>query len=250
MNEVVLSALMAMLWGGVAGFALLIGALVGFSERMSNRTVSLILALGGGVLIAMVALELMQESFELGGYWASGVGVLGGSTTFFLADLALAHYGGKRRKQSEGQPETEGSGYAIFVGSLLDSIPEAVAIGVSLLKGGSIGWVLILGVLLSNIPEGLSATTGMLKAGRSLRYVFGLWSAATLATALAALFGYLLFAYLPIEQVALTQSFAAGAILAMLASSVFPQAFKQGGPMVGLLTSIGFLIAFFLSKID
>lgn len=250
MSAAAWNALNAMLWGGIAGFALLVGGLMGFYERFSNRTISLILALGGGVLIALVALELMQASFDQGGYWASGLGVMAGSFTFFLADLALARAGGKKRKQSAGQPESEHSGYAIFVGSMLDSIPEAVAIGVSLLKGGAIGWVLIIGVFLSNVPEGLSATTGMVKAGRSKRFILGLWAAAALATALASVLGYWVFARMPVEQVALTQSFAAGAILAMLASSVFPQAFKDGGPMVGLLTSIGFLIAFFLSKLE
>ncbi len=244
------SALNAMAWGGVAGVALLVGGLMGLYERFSNRTISLILALGGGILIAMVALDLMETSFAQGGFWASGLGVLAGAFTFFLADSALERYGAKRRKQAEGQPSSEESGYAIFVGSMLDSIPEAVAIGVSLLKGGSIGWVLVAGVFLSNIPEGLSATAGMVKAGRSKRYVLVLWAAAALATALAALLGYVLFARLPVEQVALTQSFAAGAILAMLASSVFPQAFKEGGPLVGLLNAIGFLLAFFLSKLD
>ena len=128
--------------------------------------------------------------------------------------------------------------------------PEAVAIGVSLLKGGAIGWVLVLGVFLSNVPEGLSATAGMIKAGRSTRYILGLWTAATLATAIAALLGYLLLAQVPPGQVAFTQSFAAGAILCMLASTVFPEAFKDGGPVVGLLTSIGFLIAFFLTQLQ
>lgn len=250
MSTAMHAALNALFWGGLAGFALLVGGLMGFYERFSNRAISMVMALGGGVLIAMVALELMQGSFEQGGYRASGLGLIAGSLSFFLADLALAHYGAKRRKQAEGQPASETSGYAIFVGSMLDSIPEAVAIGVSLLKGGAIGWVLVVGVFISNVPEGLSATAGMVKAGRPKRFILGLWAAAALATALAALLGYWLFARVPVEHVALTQSFAAGAILAMLASSVFPEAFKDGGPMVGLLTSVGFLIAFFLSKLE
>jgi ZIP family zinc transporter len=239
-----------MMWGGVAGLALLIGGVIGLNERFSSKTISMVMALGGGVLIAMVALELMEGSFEQGGYFAAGVGMILGSLAFFSADLMLARQGAKRRKEDSAQPSSEGSGMAIFVGSLMDSIPEAVAIGVSLLKGGAIGWVLVLGVFLSNIPEGLSATAGMRKAGRSTRYVLGLWSAAVAATALAALIGYVALARVPEAYVALTQSFAAGAILTMLASTVFPEAFKDGGPRVGLLTSLGFLAAFFLTRLE
>jgi len=242
-------ALNAFLWGAVAGLSLLAGSLLGLFERLSLRTISLVMALGGGILIALVALELMEESFLLGGYWASATGLIAGSVTFFLADLILAKTGARRRKEAAGQPASEQSGYAIFVGSLLDSVPEAVAIGVSLLKGGSLSWVLIVGVFLANVPEGLSASAGMRRAGRSKRYILGLWSMATLLTALASLLGYVLLARVPGEYVALTQSFASGAILAMLASTVFPEAFKDGGPVIGLLTSFGFLIAFFLSKL-
>jgi zinc transporter, ZIP family len=238
-----------LVWGGVAGLALMIGGVLGINERFSNRTISLVMALGGGVLVAMVALELMEGAYEQGGYWAAGVGMIAGSLAFFMADLMLAKRGAQHRKESEAQPHSTQTGMAIFVGSLMDSIPEAVAIGVSLLKGGAIGWVLVLGVFLSNIPEGLSATAGMRKAGRSTGYIMKLWAASVVATALAALLGYMLLAQVPTGQVALTQSFAAGAILTMLASTVFPEAFKEGGPVVGLLTSIGFLVAFFLTRL-
>lgn len=238
------------LWGGLAGVALMLGGLLALSKRFSSRFISLVMALGGGILIAMVALELVEESFKQGGHMAAGVGVMAGALVYFAADLAVARRGAKKRKESENQPSSDASGMAIFIGSMLDSIPEAVAIGVSLLKGGAIGWVLVLGVFISNIPEGLSATSGMIKAGRSNRYILGLWSAATLATAFAALIGYVALAQVPAAHVAYTQSFAAGAILCMLASTVFPEAFKDGGPVVGLLTSLGFLLAFFLTQLQ
>ena len=237
-------------WGGLAGLALLVGGLLAMYIHFSTRTISLVMALGGGILIAMVALELMEESFEQGGYWAAGLGVLAGSLAFFLADTFVSRRGAKHRKEAQDQSASEGAGMSIFVGSLLDSVPEAVAIGVSLLKGGPIGWVLVLGVFMSNIPEGLSATSGMIKAGRSRTYILGLWTAAVAATALAALIGYVALARVPPGQVAYTQSFAAGAILCMLASTVFPEAFKDGGPVVGLLTSLGFLGAFFLTQLQ
>jgi len=44
------------------------------------------------------------------------------------------------------------------------------------------------------------------------------------------------------------EAFAAGAILAMLADSMMPEAYEEGGYIVGTLTILGFLTAFLLSR--
>jgi ZIP family zinc transporter len=44
--------------------------------------------------------------------------------------------------------------------------------------------------------------------------------------------------------------FAAGAILTMLASTMFPEAYEEEGHVVGVVTTIGFLAAFVLSRIE
>ena len=88
----------------------------------------------------------------------------------------------------------------------------------------------------------------MKRAGRSPAYVLGLWGAVTLASTLAALIGYLFLAGAPGNVVAAIQSFAAGAILTMLASTMMPEAYEDGGPVVGVVTTVGFLLAFVLSR--
>jgi hypothetical protein len=50
-------------------------------------------------------------------------------------------------------------------------------IGVSLISGGIVSWVTVAAVFLFNIPEGLSSAAGMKQAGRSFRYIFGVWGA-------------------------------------------------------------------------
>jgi ZIP family zinc transporter len=49
--------------------------------------------------------------------------------------------------------------------------------------------------------------------------------------------------------VAFIQSFAAGAVLTMLASTMMPEAYEDGGPVVGVVTTVGFLLAFVLSRV-
>ena len=63
-----------------------------------------------------------------------------------------------------------------------------------------------------------------------------------------ALLGYLFLAGASGNVVAAIQSFAAGAILTMLASTMMPEAYEDGGPVVGVVTTVGFLLAFVLSR--
>jgi ZIP family zinc transporter len=44
------------------------------------------------------------------------------------------------------------------------------------------------------------------------------------------------------------QAFAAGAIITMLADTMMPEAYEQGGPMIGLVTALGFTLSFLLSQ--
>ena len=45
-------------------------------------------------------------------------------------------------------------------------------------------------------------------------------------------------------------AFAAGAILTMLADTMMPEAFAHGGKLVGLVTTLGFGLAFAISALE
>ncbi|MBV9453984.1 MAG: hypothetical protein JOZ19_07705 [Rubrobacter sp.] len=107
----------------------------------------------------------------------------------------------------------------------MDSIPESVAIGVSLIGGGTVGLVMVAAVFLSNMPESLSAAAGMKKAGRSTANLLGLWRAVVAISAVSTLFGHLFLAGTPEYLITSIQSFAAGAILTVLASTMIPEAY-------------------------
>ena len=242
-----MEALAAGFWGFVGGAALLVGAILGLYAGASQRVISIVMAAGAGVLISSVAFELMEEAYEKGGFDSPAIGLLVGALAYFAADLAVSRRA-KDRKRSQGQPEG-GSAAAMTVGALMDGIPESVAIGISLVGGGAVSWVFVLAVFLSNVPEGLSAAAGMKEAGRSTAYVLGLWGAVAAVSAVSALFGYLFLAGASGETIAVIQSFAAGAILTMLASTMLPEAYEEGGAVVGVVTTAGFLVAFVLSHL-
>jgi len=240
-------------WGLVAGGALLIGAATAYFINVPQRLIAAIMAFGSGVLISALSFELMDEAFRQGGFDSTAIGFLGGATLYTAANWFLNQRGAKHRKRSGGhQPSAKddpGSGLAIAVGALLDGVPESIVIGLSMLHGGAVSMVAVIAIFLSNIPEGLSSAAGMKQAGRSATYVFGIWAGIALTSGIAALIGYTVFQGFSNEIVAATTAIAAGAILAMLADTMIPEAFEVAHNFAGLITVAGFLAAFVLSKL-
>ncbi|QBE64007.1 ZIP family metal transporter [Pseudoduganella lutea] len=236
-------------WGVVAGSALLLGAAVGYWMPVPQRVIAAIMAFGSGVLISALSFDLMDEAFRQGGFNATAIGFLGGAILFTAANRILASFGAKHRKRSSGRQVDEGNGTALAIGALMDGIPESIVIGLSLLKGGAVSTVTVAAIFLSNIPEGLSSAAGMKRAGRSVRYIFGIWGGIALASGAAALVGYSLFQRFSPAVIAATTAVAAGAILAMLVDTMIPEAFEEAHDYAGLITVAGFLSAFALSKL-
>lgn len=238
--------LVAAFWGLVGGIALLIGAVIGLWVPASRRVLAATMAFGAGVLISAVAFELADESFRSGGTDAFALGMAAGAATFFFGDMILDAAGARHRKRSGGQ-QVQGNGAAIALGALLDGIPESIAIGVSIVHGGTVSIAIVAAVFLSNIPESLSAAHGLRIAGMASSKILGMWFAIMLSAGISAAAGYGLLADASGNVIGFIQSFAAGAILVMLSDTMMPEAFEDGGRFVGLATALGFSLAFLLS---
>ncbi|GGS32889.1 ZIP family metal transporter [Actinokineospora fastidiosa] len=240
------------LWGLAAGSTLVVGAAVAWLVRVPARVVAAVMAFGAGVLIAALSFELVDEAARTGGLAATAGGFLAGALAYVAANIALSRRGARHRKRSSGlQPSEEqhaGSGTAIAVGALLDGVPESVVLGLSL-HGGGVGVTVLAAVAISNLPEGLSSAAGMKEAGRSARYVFGVWAAIAAASGVAALLGRAALADASPQLIAVITAVAAGAILAMVADTMIPEAFERAHLYAGLLTTLGFLTAFVIDRV-
>ena len=169
-----------------------------------------------------------------------------GAFTFFGADWLIDRRGGADRKDIAG--EHVGSGSAIFIGTLLDNVPESIILGMSLALGGAINVAFLAAVFVSNLPEGVAGTVNLEAAGRSRRTIFWMWMTLVLISAACAGLGYILiYSLLPEADGRRAQAFAAGAMLTMLADAMMPEAFEHGGKLVGIFTVMGFLVAAMLA---
>ena len=237
----------AFFWGALAASSLLIGAALALVRPLNERVVGLVSAFGAGVLISAVAYELVEEAFvDVGS--RRGLGARGRSLTFYGGDYLIDRMGGDDRKTMV--KKSSGVALALVLGTILDGIPESVVLGLGLIAGGGVSIAMLAAVFLSNFPE---AARRLRRAGEVR------WSAVRDARALGdrrpgvrtvVAGGLRVLRQRLADVVAFVLAFAGGSILTMLADTMMPEAFRLGGNAAGLLTTLGFALAFGLSALE
>jgi len=237
----------AFVWGAVGASALLVGALVAYWATPRPKVIAAVMALGAGLLIGSVTFELIDEALKTAEVGRVGVYTLVGAAVFTIGDWLLERRGAGDRKDANGA-QASGAPLAIVFGSVLDGIPESFVLGLTVLQGG-VSVALLVGVMLSNFPEGMSSSSGLRAAGWPLGRVVWMWLAVIAVAAVSAALGYVLLDPASGRSGAFAQAFAAGALLAMVADTLLPEAYEVEGVATGSLVAIGFAISLMLSAI-
>jgi len=198
----------------------------------------------------------------------NGVGLLmaQGSTVADLSDLlanadaAAAAAAGKgvdaSSEAAQGHGDNRGvqAAMMIWLGILIDAVPESIVMGIlvnTATRGTLVAFVV--GVFLANFPEAMSSAGTMLLHGMRKRVIMPMWSSITVMTGIGAFVGAQIFppgsAEDPAVQkiMACIEGLCGGAMLCMIANTVLPEAFEQGGNVTGLSTLLGFLVAITVS---
>jgi zinc transporter, ZIP family len=237
-------------WGTLAASSLVVGAGVAMLFRVSHRWIGLIMGFGGGVLISAVAFDLVDEATTTASsHWPIYIGIFAGCGVFYVGDLLIERMGGKHRKNPAGSGE-DGSALAIVLGTVLDGIPESMVIGLTLYAGGQVGMAYLAAVLLSNLPEAISSTSGLLVGGWNKGRILVMWTSIAIISGIASMAGYGLFQNSSPNTIAFVLTFAAGAILTMLADTMMPHAYAFGGNLVGVVTTLGFASALLIHTLE
>lgn len=225
----------ALLFGLGTAVPLVIGAAIGLRWKLPTRVLAALLAFGAGTLIAAATNELFEPAFEEAGTLIAGSALLGGAIVYVVANHLL-----------DNRLGSMAIGWALLLGVVLDGVPENLAMGVTL-DAGSGGVVLLVAIAVGNVPEALSGAALMREQYSMHRIrVFGLWAATGALLVLVVVAGSAVGSAVSPSGVAAIQAFAGGATVAVLAVSLMPEAFKEGGWWVGIATAMGFLLAFVL----
>ena len=234
-------------WGAVSSSGLLIGAVGGYYTSFQHNTIARAMTFAAGVLLAVVAVDLVINARGAASLPLTVMGMLCGAAVFSSVNWLLSRRGAQHRKrcgECVEQPKEEqqpGSGLAIAVGTFLDGVPEGVVLGLSVLHHGAPGTGTVAAFFLANIPEALSSSAGMRRAGRSASYVFGVWVGITLMSGVAAAVAGLVLRDTGPAVRGTAEAFAAGTILALVSETMIPEAFHSTPHFNGLLLVVGFV---------
>lgn len=225
------------LWALLAAGSLVVGAFLAMRFAPAQRVVGRTMGFGAGALIAALAYELIPDKNvdDLAIWLSFGAGAL----LFYVADTML-----ERRAAGAG-----GAGVSIALGALLDGVPESIVLGIGVSVGGGVSIGFLVAVFVSNIPESLSATAE-LRRTHDAAWIYRLWASIAVLSAIAAAVGYAVASQLSTVDGRYVQALAGGAVLTMLSDSMMPEAFKEGGRSIALLTALGFAIAALLTTFD
>jgi ZIP family zinc transporter len=242
--------LQAVIIGFVVGISgTLLGGCVIYSSGGSLAQQGWLLGLSGGIMSAVVILDLWPEALYHGSVWATitgtvlGVGLILKSET--LLDW-LPWY--RRRRLAQGIK----LGLLLGVGIGFHNLPEGVAIGATFAVSQRIWEWIGLAVLMAvhNIPEGMV----MAGAFRLEKVKFGKIWLALLLVELPMAIGSGAGAFLGRisgEMVALSLGFAGGAMLFLVGRELLPLAKKLAGIVsVGSGFSLGFLTGIVLIAVS
>jgi zinc transporter, ZIP family len=221
-------------YGALAASSLVIGALLGLARHWPQRGVGLVLAFGAGALISAVSFDLVEEGAALGGPGTIGIGLAAGALTYFALDRAL------ERGSSD-------AGTALALGAFLDGIPEQLVLGIGIATGEGVSVGLLVAIFVSNLPEAIGSSTEMRDGGRSRGWIARLWVAVAAICTVATVIGFAAADAVSDDFKAIINGFAAGALLVMLIDSMIPEARSKGGRAAGLVTVLGFAVAFGIS---
>lgn len=213
-----------------------------FRGNISEKINTLFLGFASGVMTAASVFSLLLPAIEQAQGWGrwnflpAVVGFLAGGAFLVLLDKLIPHlhYG---TNEEEGPRVALARPARLFFAVTIHNIPEGLAVGLAFGAAATEGTqaaflaalMLAVGIGIQNFPEGAAIALPMKAATGSRWKAFGLGTLSGAVEPLFALVGYVLAAYLAAAQPWLL-SFAAGAMVFVVAEDLIPDAKLEGHP--------------------
>jgi len=197
-----------------AGACIPIGGLFAYVEKIRPRWLEnefrhSVIAFGGGILLAAVALVLVPEGTKYVNHSALSVILfLSGGISLFIIERIL---GSRRREKPQ------------FTAMLLDFVPESLALGGAFAIGAQSAPLLAIFIGLQNLPEGFNAFRELRAIPQSsAKHILGLMFLLIPIGPIVAVIGWVYFSD-NIPLLGATMLFASGGILYLIFQDIAPQ---------------------------
>jgi len=199
----------------IASACIPFGALIASKENirpkwLENELRHFVIAFGGGILLAAVALVLVPEGIKyLNHSFYNVIWLLLGGIVFFIIERIMGIH---RREKPQ------------FMAMLLDYIPESLALGGAFAIGLHSAPLLAIFIGLQNLPEGFNAYRELRTlSGSNTRHILGMMFLLIPIGPIIAIVGYVYFSHHTVLLGA-TMLFASGGILYLIFQDIAPQA--------------------------
>jgi len=209
------------------------GAVACLFRRESERAVSLLLSFAAGVMIAVVCLDMLRDAADSASALPLGAalvpaGVLAGYGVIAALNRWIDGLG-----QREEASEPQGlflAGVVMAAAIALHNVPEGMVIGAAFAEPGHemgrAGLTMAAVIGLHDIPEGMAVAAPLISGGMGRRRAAAIAAVTGVPTVLGALAGYRLGTMGP-AGLALSLSFASGAMLYVVFGELLPEAFQM-----------------------
>jgi ZIP family zinc transporter len=224
----------------VAAITVLSTGLGGLFALRHRDRLHLIMGFTAGVLLGLVAFDLLPEVFSLSG--SLTLFGLPAAAVTFVAGFALLHLVERAVGLHEGHGAEYGEhhhrpvmGLASATTLVIHSFLDGVGIGLAFQGGTALGWAVAIAVIAHDFSDGLNTVTLMLRHGNSTnhaRVMLGLDAAAPLLGAASTL----LF-QIPEQALGLYLAFFAGFLLYLATGDILPEAHAHHPTRLTMLTT-------------
>lgn len=203
--------------------------------NVSHRVVSVALQFASGIIVALIAFNLMPPAVQNGP-------LLPVVTAFFVGGalyVVIEYASGQNQAAAAAAGETAQS-YGLYIGVLLDLFVDGVVIGVGSTLDLKTGLLLALGMACSTAPLAFVTTStarrqGVSQGGRRLLSI--LYIVCILA---GAVIGFAVLGALAVSVRLTLMAFASGFLITTVTQGMIPEANREGEPsLAGLLFIAG-----------
>lgn len=220
------------------------GGLLGEVLNVSQRTISLMLHLAAGVILGVVAVEIMPEVLDVGSPWVTILAFVGGGLFSMLLDRSIGFV--QKRFSREGAGEA--GSWVLFFGVAMDSLSDGFMLGTGSIVALGLAMLIALAQTTADVPEGFVSIVAFKEKGTTRATRILLAAGLALPVFVGATVGYFALRGAPeILQMSIL-SFTAGILTTLAVEELVPRAHQGEDARLATMFLVGgFALFAFLS---